>query len=91
MEAERDQKTTDDRLAALADLLRKRREVIADHELRDRDAAAHLQALRQVSEEIMALEAELAPELPPRLAHFLQNCSYDKALHWIESDQQSGT
>lgn len=68
----------------LALLLRRRREVIADHAFRDRDAAAHLDALREVSEAITAEQDRLRAETPPRLRHYLTQCSYDKALAWLE-------
>lgn len=71
--------------ADLEALLRKRLEVIADHALRDRDPAAHLDALREVSLAIAAA-AEAVPALPPRLGHFLERCSYEKALEFIERD-----
>jgi hypothetical protein len=67
-------------LAELETSLRERRRVIADHSWRDRDPAAHLEALREVSEKIAALSGQLGPLAPPRLRHFLDNCSYDKAL-----------
>ena len=70
----------------LADLLRRRLEIIADHTWRDRDAASHLDALRQVSEDIAAWHARHRGGLPPRLEHFLSGCSYDKALAYVEAD-----
>ncbi len=70
----------------LADLLRRRLAIIADHGFRDRDADAHLDALRRVSEEIAAWHARHRGSLPPRLEHFLSGCSYQKALDFIESD-----
>jgi len=69
-----------DLLAELETSLRDRRRVIADHAWRDRDPDAHLNALREVSEKIAALSERLGPVAPPRLRHFLDNCSYDKAL-----------
>jgi hypothetical protein len=70
--------------AHLASLLRKRLSVIADQELRERDPDAQLNALRDVS--LAITEAAQAPssELPPRLAHFIERCSFDKALAFIE-------
>ena len=70
----------------LASLLRRRLAVIADHEWRDRDPTAHLDALREVSLAIGEV-AKTQSELPPRLAHFLERCSYDKALDFIEAGQ----
>ena len=71
----------------LTELLRKRLSVIADHAFRDRDPEAHLAALQEVSMAIMNLHQKLAEEspLPPRLEHFLANCSYDKALDFLEN------
>ena len=69
----------------LLSMLQKRRAVIADHAWRDRDASSHLTALQQVSEALMAEHQRLRPQLPPRLQHYLTQCSYDKAAAWIES------
>ena len=67
----------------LLDLLENRRTTIADHAWRDRDGAAHLAALQAVSEAIEAEHARLRPQLHPRLAHFLGQCSYDKAADYL--------
>ncbi|MEM0896984.1 MAG: hypothetical protein AAGJ79_08855 [Verrucomicrobiota bacterium] len=69
----------------LAILLRERVAVIADHDFRDRDPQAHLEKLKTVSEAILAEQAALADKIPFRLGHFLENCSYEKALAFIES------
>lgn len=69
----------------LLDLLRQRRALIADHAWRDRDAAGHLTALQQISEAVMVEHTNLRPQLPPRLQHYLTQCSYDKAAAWIEA------
>lgn len=80
-----------DLLAELEASLRERRRVIADHDWRDRDPEAHLAALRDVSEQIAALTERLGPVAPPRLRHFLDNCSYDKALAFLaEAPRPSG-
>lgn len=68
----------------LLGLLRRREEVIADHAWRDRDAADHLDALRQVSEAITAWAATYSGELDPRLRHFLQQASFSKARVYLE-------
>jgi predicted 2-oxoglutarate/Fe(II)-dependent dioxygenase YbiX len=69
----------------LAEALRERLAVIADHAHRDRDAAAHLERLIEVSGRIDALSAALpAEELDPQFLHYLERRSYDKALAWIE-------
>lgn len=69
----------------LADLLRRRLDIIADHDFRDRDPQAHLEALRGVSEGIAAWHDRHRGSLPPRLEHFLTGCSYQKALAFLES------
>ena len=74
----------------LETLLLRRREVNADHEWRGRDAEAHLAALREVSEAITAEHARLRPQIPGRLQHYLTQCSYDKALTWIQSGGTEG-
>ena len=80
-----------DLLAELEASLRERRRVIADHDWRDRDPEAHLAALRGVSEKIAAVTERLGPVASPRLRHFLDNCSYDKALAFLaEAGPPSG-
>jgi hypothetical protein len=69
----------------LAAALRERRAVIADREFYARDPAAHLARLQQVSGEITTLAAELPRPIDPQLAHFLERCSYDKALGFLEA------
>jgi hypothetical protein len=73
-------------LIPLADALRERLAVIADHTHRDRDQAGHLQRLIDVSGRIDALINSLsAQDLDPQFRHYLEKKSYDKALAWIES------
>jgi len=67
----------------LKELLERRLSVIADHDLRTRDAAAHLEQLKEVSLQLTAEQERLAPMLPPQLRHFLTQASYSKALDWI--------
>ena len=69
---------------ALADLLRRRESIIADHSWRDRDPADHLAALRQVSGEISAWATEHDAGIDARLRHFLSNASFAKALAYLE-------
>lgn len=69
----------------LADLLRRRISVIADHSWRDRDSAGHLEALKEVSESIAAWTAANRSTLDPQLRHYLANCSFDKALAHLEN------
>lgn len=75
-----------DVLLELELLLRERRRVIADHDWRDRDADGHLTALRDVSEKLSVLTASLDGSSPARLRHFLDNCSYDKALMFLTGE-----
>ena len=69
---------------ALAAALRERLAVVANREFYARDPAAHLDRLRAVSEQIAQLQVQLPPPVDPQLAHFLQRCSYDKALAFLE-------
>jgi hypothetical protein len=64
----------------LVDLLKKREAVIADHAWRDRDPAAHLEALKQVSLEIDNWATLHSTDCDARLRHYLSNASYAKAL-----------
>ena len=68
----------------LADALRARRAVIADRAHYERDPQSHLAALQRASEAITDLQAVLPQPVPPQLRHFLERCSYDKALDYIE-------
>ncbi|RYD85534.1 MAG: hypothetical protein EOP84_02185 [Verrucomicrobiaceae bacterium] len=69
---------------ALASALHERLTVIADREAYTNDPAAHLGRLKRVSEIITTLGHQLPPPVDPQLTHFLQRCSYDKALSFIE-------
>ena len=69
---------------ALAAALRERLAVIADRALYASNPAAHLEKLRAASEKIATLQNELPPSIDPQLAHYLQRCSYDKALAFLE-------
>ena len=69
----------------LAKLLEARITVITDHEFRDRDAAAHLEALKSVSEEITSWHETHRGEIDGNLDHFLTGASYQKALLYLES------
>jgi hypothetical protein len=78
-------------LTPLAEALRERLAVIADHAHRDRDQAAHLQRLIDASTRIDALITALpSGELDPQFRHYLEKKSYDKALTWIEGAEGSG-
>lgn len=69
----------------LADALRERLVVIADREFYARDPAAHLEKLRAISEQITSLQGQLPPPVDPKLAHYLERASYDKALAFLEA------
>jgi hypothetical protein len=71
--------------AELIQLLHRRESIIADHAWRDRDAAGHLDALKQVSEEISALAAEHGQSIDARLRHYLTNASFSKARAHLEA------
>ncbi len=78
-------------LNPLAEALRERLTVIADHAHRDRDQAGHLHRLIDVSGRIDALIAALpASELDPQFRHYLEKRSYDKALAWIGGAEGAG-
>jgi hypothetical protein len=70
-------------LADLAQALRERLAVIHDDQGR-RNEAKHIARLRAVSEKIDKLQAALPQPVDPRLAHYLQRRSYDKALEFLE-------
>lgn len=70
----------------LAAALRERLAVIADREFYARDPAAHMEKLRAASERIAELQAQLPAPVDPRLQHYLERCSYDKALAHLEAN-----
>ena len=70
-------------IADLRDALRERLSIIHDKESR-RDEAKHIDRLRAISEKIDKLQAALPQPIDPRLAHYLQRRSYDKALEFLE-------
>jgi len=72
------------RLTDLTEALRERLAVIRDEESR-RDEAKHIARLRAVSEKIDRLQESLPPSADPRLKHFLDRKSYDKALQYLEA------
>ena len=71
-------------LANLAQALRERLAIIHDEKSRQ-DPDVHMARLRNVSERIDKLQAALPQRVDPRLAHYLQRHSYEKALEFIES------
>jgi hypothetical protein len=70
-------------LVDLVQALQERLAIIHDEESR-RDEAKHIARLRAVSEKIDKLQAALPKPVDPRLAHYLQRKSYDKALAHLE-------
>jgi len=70
-------------IADLRDALRERIAIIQDEQSR-RHPDTHMERLRAVSEKIEKLQAALPQPLDPRLAHYLQRKSYDKALGFLE-------
>jgi hypothetical protein len=71
-------------LADLAQALRERLAIIHDEQSR-RNPDLHLARLRTISEKIDELQAALPQRIDPRLTHYLQQRSYEKALEFIES------
>jgi hypothetical protein len=69
----------------LVELLHRRLQVIADHELRDRDPEAQLKALIEVSSAIERYHTAHGKEFDARLSHFLSQASFEKALRYLES------
>ena len=72
-------------LADLAQALRERIAIIHDGESR-RNVDAHMARLRAVSEKIDRLQESLPPSTDPRLKHYLDRKSYDKALENLEAN-----
>lgn len=73
----------------LIHLLRRRVAIIADHAWRDRDAAGHLEALKEVSEKITAWTMAHRTEVDAQMRHYLANASYQKALAHLEALDES--
>jgi rubrerythrin len=69
--------------ADLKEALRERLAIIRDEESR-RDEERHTARLRAISDKIDKLQAALPRPVDPRLAHYLQRRSYDKALEFLE-------
>lgn len=61
-----------------------RLDIVADHAFRDRDSAAHLEALKSAAANLDALVANLPSETDPTLRHYLERQSYTKALAWLQ-------
>ena len=71
-------------LVDLREALRERLAIIDDEKSRG-DEEAHMARLRVISEKIDKVAAALPRPVDPRLAHYLQRQSYDKALEFLES------
>lgn len=72
--------------AELIQLLRLRESIIADHAWRDRAAAGHLDALKDVSEKITAWAESHPQAIDARLRHYLSNASFSKALAYLQAE-----
>ena len=68
----------------LAEALRERLKIISDETSRCYPDQ-HIKRLREISGRIETLIANLPQPIPPRLAHFLDRRSYDKALEFLEA------
>jgi replication-associated recombination protein RarA len=75
---------TENPFHTLAQALRERLTVIADHQGRWQNPSEHLERLKAASEKITRLQSQLPPRIPSQLAHFLEGCSYDKALAFLD-------
>ena len=76
---------TPDAYETLTAALKERLALIADREFYQRDPAAHLARLQCVSGTIATIATSLPAPVDPQLAHYLQRCSYDKALAFLEA------
>jgi Polysaccharide deacetylase len=77
-------KTMDQYYVELAEALRDRLAVIANHQLRDQNPEAHLTKLREASERIENLRKRLPPDADPTLDHYLRRMSLSKALELVD-------
>lgn len=75
----------EDACKLLAEALRERIAVIGDRALRESDPAAHLDRLKAASNNIAEIQTRLPPDASPQLRHFLERCSYDKALAMLDA------
>jgi len=73
----------EDVMVDLAAALRERISIIRDEDSR-RHPEKHMARLQTVSAKIDKLQAALPPSIDPRLAHYLQRRSYEKALEFLE-------
>ncbi len=80
-----DTNLTCEEIQLLIDLLEKRLEVIGNSVLRETDPDRQLEELKTVSESIVLAQTELFGRFSPRLRHFFEGCSYDKALDFLRA------
>jgi hypothetical protein len=73
----------EDVVVDLRKALRERLAIIGDKGSR-RDEQVHMARLQAISERIDKLATALQRPIDPRLAHYLQRRSYDKALEFLE-------
>lgn len=73
-----------DELRELIALLEERVRVIGDVEMREQNPDGQLAKLQSVSEAITSFHTTHRGVIQPRLNHFLENCSYAKALEWAQ-------
>lgn len=69
--------------AELHAAVKERLDVVADHALRERDSAAHLEKLKAAAARLDQLIAHLPPGTDPQLRHYLERQSFVKALDWL--------
>ena len=75
-------------LTELIEMLERRLNVIGDGEMRESDPDRQLKELQSVSEAIMAFHQTHRGVIHNRLNHFLENCSFDKALAWAQESRK---
>ncbi len=72
----------------LIGMLQRRLRVIGDAEMRENDPERQLKELQSVSEAIMAFHQAHRDVMHNRLNHFLENCSFEKALAWVQDSRK---
>ena len=77
-------------LRELIGLLEERLRVIGDADLRERDPESQLDQLKSGSEAIVVFHEKNRSAIQPRLNHFLESCSYAKALDWASGELEKG-
>lgn len=75
-------------LTELIGMLERRLVVIGDAEMRESDPERQLKELQSVSEAIMAFHEANRGVMHNRLNHFLENCSFEKALAWAKESME---